>query len=245
MSRPASRARGSTAATCERSELAAGARAAGGRFAMVEVRVSDDVAAGRNRGLSRRRTASSTVGAIATARAADRDPGGHQQIMRTTREVAALVRCARSSDLPVTAATSRAGTRSTRGVREQAVSLVVLARYMQVLEPGASSAALAVQRSSTSTTAFLPAFMGARPDHQAHDAGVKIVGVTARLRDRASSTTADHRSGRRAGQPPRLGGRTCQRRGRDLEVAVLRPRPSGAHVEHRVLVHGRRTVVFD
>jgi formyltetrahydrofolate deformylase len=121
------------------------------------------------------------------------------------------------------------------------VTLVVLARYMQVLSAGFveqyPAAIVNIHHS------FLPAFMGARPYHQAHERGVKIVGVTAHY------ATAALDDGPIIDQDVvRVSHRDSvddlQRRGRDLEVAVL-ARAVRAHVEHRVLVHGRRTVVFD
>jgi formyltetrahydrofolate deformylase len=121
------------------------------------------------------------------------------------------------------------------------VTLVVLARYMQILSAGF------VARWPDSIInihhSFLPAFMGGRPYHQAHERGVKIVGVTAHY------ATAVLDDGPIIDQDVvRVSHRDAvedlQRRGRDLEVVVL-ARAVRAHVEHRVLVHGRRTVVFD
>jgi len=124
---------------------------------------------------------------------------------------------------------------------EQKPDLVVLARYMQILSAGFvdrwPSAIINIHHS------FLPAFMGGRPYHQAHERGVKIVGVTAHY------ATAELDDGPIIDQDVvRVSHRDAvedlQRRGRDLEVVVL-ARAVRAHVEHRVLVHGRRTVVFD
>jgi formyltetrahydrofolate deformylase len=85
--------------------------------------------------------------------------------------------------------------------------------------------------------------MGGRPYHQAHERGVKIVGVTAHY------ATAQLDDGPIIDQDVvRVSHRDSvddlRRRGRDLEVAVL-ARAVRSHVEHRVLVHGRRTVVFE
>jgi len=121
------------------------------------------------------------------------------------------------------------------------VTLVVLARYMQILSAGFvdrwPSSIINIHHS------FLPAFMGGRPYHQAHERGVKIVGVTAHY------ATAELDEGPIIDQDVvRVSHRDAvedlQRRGRDLEVVVL-ARAVRAPVEHRVLVHGRRTVVFD
>jgi formyltetrahydrofolate deformylase len=128
-----------------------------------------------------------------------------------------------------------------RVLRDHGVDLVVLARYMQILSPEFcdewSGRLINIHHS------FLPSFQGARPYHQAHERGVKIVGVTAHY---ATAVLDDgpiidqdvirvsHRDDVAA----------LQRKGRDLEVAVL-ARAVRAHIEHRTLIYGRRTVVFD
>jgi formyltetrahydrofolate deformylase len=144
--------------------------------------------------------------------------------------------------LPVTPDTKQEQERAVQTVlRQHGVTLVVLARYMQILSAEFvsrwPSAIINIHHS------FLPAFMGGRPYHQAHERGVKIVGVTAHY------ATAELDDGPIIDQDVvRVSHRDAvadlQRRGRDLEVAVL-ARAVRAHVEHRVLVHGRRTVVFD
>jgi formyltetrahydrofolate deformylase len=121
------------------------------------------------------------------------------------------------------------------------VNLVVLARYMQILSE--DLVARWPARIINIHHSFLPAFVGARPYHQAHERGVKIIGVTAHY------ATAELDDGPIIDQDVvRVSHRDSvddlRRRGRDLEVAVL-ARAVRAHVEHRVLVHGRRTVVFD
>jgi formyltetrahydrofolate deformylase len=123
---------------------------------------------------------------------------------------------------------------------EHAVDLVVLARYMQVLSPGFvdrwRNRVINIHHS------FLPAFVGARPYHQAHERGVKLIGVTAHY------ATEDLDEGPIIEQDvARVSHRDSVeelvRRGRDLEMVVL-ARAVRAHVEHRVLVYGRKTVVF-
>jgi formyltetrahydrofolate deformylase len=120
------------------------------------------------------------------------------------------------------------------------VDLVVLARYMQILSPSFTDAW--PNRIVNIHHSFLPAFVGARPYHQAHDRGVKIIGVTAHY------ATADLDEGPIIAQEVtpvshRDDVEDLIRKGRDLEVAVL-ARAVRAHVEHRVLVYGRKTVVF-
>ncbi|HEX6417109.1 MAG TPA: formyltetrahydrofolate deformylase [Acidimicrobiales bacterium] len=127
-----------------------------------------------------------------------------------------------------------------RVLRAHRVELVVLARYMQVL-----SAAFCDEWAARIINihhSFLPSFQGARPYHQAHQRGVKLIGVTAHY------ATAVLDDGPIIDQDVirvshRDGVDDLRRKGRDLEVAVL-ARAVRAHVEHRTLVYGRRTIVF-
>jgi formyltetrahydrofolate deformylase len=124
---------------------------------------------------------------------------------------------------------------------EHQIDLVVLARYMQVLSPAFCDEW--VGKAINIHHSFLPSFTGARPYHQAHERGVKLIGVTAHY------VTADLDEGPIIDQDViRVSHRDdvdeLRRKGRDLEVAVL-ARAVRAHVEHRTLVYGRRTVVFD
>ena len=120
------------------------------------------------------------------------------------------------------------------------VDLVVLARYMQILSPTLVEAFPA--RIINIHHSFLPAFIGANPYRQAHDRGVKIIGATAHYVTEELDegpildqevTRVTHRD-----SVPEL-----TRKGRDLETIVL-ARAVRAHLEHRVLVYGRKTVVF-
>jgi formyltetrahydrofolate deformylase len=128
-----------------------------------------------------------------------------------------------------------------RTLEDHRVGLVVLARYMQVLSPAFCDAWR--DRIVNIHHSFLPAFQGARPYAQAHDRGVKVIGVTAHY------ATAELDDGPIIDQDVlRVSHRDdvddLRRKGRDLEVAVL-ARALRAHASHRVLVYGRRTVVFD
>ncbi len=121
------------------------------------------------------------------------------------------------------------------------VELVVLARYMQVLSP--DFCGTWEHRIINIHHSFLPAFQGARPYHQAHDRGVKLIGVTAHY------ATAALDEGPIIDQDVlRVTHRDdiddLRRKGRDLEEAVL-ARAVRAHVTHHVLVYGNKTVVFD
>ena len=120
------------------------------------------------------------------------------------------------------------------------VDFVVLARYMQILSGGLISQ-LGVPIINIHHS-FLPAFIGARPYHQAYARGVKIIGVTAHY------ATAELDEGPIIDQDvARISHRDAVedliRKGRDLEKVVL-ARAIRAHVEHRVLVYGNKTVVF-
>jgi formyltetrahydrofolate deformylase len=120
------------------------------------------------------------------------------------------------------------------------VDQVVLARYMQILSPQIVDAY--PHRIINIHHSFLPAFIGANPYRQAHDRGVKLIGATAHY------VTADLDEGPIIDQETvRVTHRDdvamLTRKGRDLETIVL-ARAVRAHLEHRVLVYGRKTVVF-
>ncbi|TCK00264.1 formyltetrahydrofolate deformylase [Nocardia alba] len=118
---------------------------------------------------------------------------------------------------------------------------VVLARFMQVLPARLcehwAGRALNIHHS------FLPSFVGARPYHQAYARGVKLIGATCHY------VTAELDAGPIIEQDViRVDhaddARDMVRQGRDIERVVL-ARGLRWHLEGRVLVHGRRTVVFE
>jgi formyltetrahydrofolate deformylase len=126
-------------------------------------------------------------------------------------------------------------------LKQHAVELVVMARYMQVLSADflrqVGCPVINIHHS------FLPAFIGANPYRQAYERGVKLIGATAHY------ATEDLDEGPIIEQDViRIGHRDTVddlvRKGRDLEEIVL-ARAVRRHVEHRVLVYGRKTVVFD
>lgn len=126
-------------------------------------------------------------------------------------------------------------------LKDHRVELVVMARYMQILSGTfLSQVGCPVINIHHS---FLPAFIGANPYRQAYDRGVKIIGATAHY------ATDDLDEGPIIEQDVmRVGHRDTVddlvRKGRDLEEIVL-ARAVRRHVERRVLVYGRKTVVFD
>jgi len=124
---------------------------------------------------------------------------------------------------------------------EHGVDLVVLARYMQVLSAG--FVARWPQRIINVHHSFLPAFSGARPYHRAFARGVKLIGATSHY------ATADLDEGPIIEQDVvrvshRDGLDDLLQKGRDLEKVVL-ARAVRWHIDHRILVYERKTVVFD
>ena len=125
-------------------------------------------------------------------------------------------------------------------VDEYRVDLVVLARYMQVLSADVCERLRG--RIINIHHSFLPSFGGARPYHQAHARGVKLIGATAHY------VTADLDAGPiieqevarvdHAYSPEQLAAV-----GRDVEAGAL-ARAVRWHAEHRILPNGTKTVVF-
>ncbi len=125
-------------------------------------------------------------------------------------------------------------------VRETETDLVVLARYMQILSDGL--AANLAGRCINIHHSFLPGFKGAKPYHQAHERGVKLIGATAHY------VTSDLDEGPIIEQDvERISHRDTPddliRKGRDIERRVL-ARAVRHHLEDRVLLNGSKTVVF-
>jgi formyltetrahydrofolate deformylase len=120
------------------------------------------------------------------------------------------------------------------------IDVVVLARYMQVLSDTFTAAY--ANRVINIHHSFLPAFVGAKPYHQAHERGVKIIGATAHY------ATSELDQGPIIEQDvARVSHRhnidDLVRTGRDLEKIVL-ARAVRLHLEHRILVHANKTVIF-
>ncbi|GAB1434160.1 formyltetrahydrofolate deformylase [Sphaerotilus sulfidivorans] len=120
------------------------------------------------------------------------------------------------------------------------IDLVVLARYMQILSTELCQ--FLQGRAINIHHSFLPSFKGAKPYYQAHDRGVKLIGATAHY------VTADLDEGPIIEQDVERVDHTLSPEdftavGRDVECVVL-ARAVRWHVEHRVLLNGRKTVVF-
>ena len=143
--------------------------------------------------------------------------------------------------LPVTRATKmEAEAELWRLVQESRTELVVLARYMQVLSDGL--VAKLAGRCINIHHSFLPGFKGAKPYHQAHERGVKLIGATSHF------VTSDLDEGPIIEQDvERISHRDTPddlvRKGRDIERRVL-ARALRYWLEDRVLPNGSKTVVF-
>jgi formyltetrahydrofolate deformylase len=143
--------------------------------------------------------------------------------------------------IPVTPATKAdAETRLLELVEAPDAGLVVLARYLQILSDSLCRALAG--RAINIHHSFLPGFKGAKPYHQAHDRGVKLIGASAHY------VTADLDEGpiieqdvvrvTHADTPARL-----VEVGRDVERRVLSSAVR-AHADSRVFLSGHRTIVF-
>jgi formyltetrahydrofolate deformylase len=126
-------------------------------------------------------------------------------------------------------------------LEQHQIELIVLARYMQILSP--EFIASHPQRIINIHHSFLPAFVGAKPHHQAFERGVKLLGATAHyvteVLDDGPIIEQDvirisHRDSVR----------DLVQKGRDLEKIVL-SRAVGWHLEQRILLYANKTVVFD
>jgi formyltetrahydrofolate deformylase len=143
--------------------------------------------------------------------------------------------------LPITKETKPAQEAQIKAIVEATgAELVVLARYMQILSD--DLAAWLAGRCINIHHSFLPGFKGARPYHQAHARGVKLIGATAHY------VTADLDEGpiieqdvERISHHDRP--EDLVRKGRDIERRVL-ARAVAFHLDGRALVNGKKTVVF-
>lgn len=126
-------------------------------------------------------------------------------------------------------------------LRQHAVELVVLARYMQVLS--ARFVASYPRRIINVHHSFLPAFVGAKPYHGAYERGVKLIGATSHyVTEVLDEGPIIEQDVARISHRDRL--EDLISKGRDLEKVVL-SRAVRWHLEHRILCYGNKTVVFD
>jgi formyltetrahydrofolate deformylase len=125
-------------------------------------------------------------------------------------------------------------------VQRERIDLVVLARYMQILSN--EMCEFLAGRAINIHHSFLPSFKGARPYYQAHERGVKLIGATAHY------VTSDLDEGPIIEQDVARADHTLDPEaltalGRDVENLVL-ARAVKWHVEHRILLNHKKTVVF-
>jgi formyltetrahydrofolate deformylase len=143
--------------------------------------------------------------------------------------------------LPVSAATRQdAEARLMDIAGDTQAELIVLARYMQILSP--SMCTQYAGRIINIHHSFLPGFKGAKPYHEAHRRGVKLIGATAHY------VTADLDEGPIIEQAVERADHTMSPDdlaaiGRDVESITL-ARAVKLHIEHRVFVNGSKTVVL-
>ncbi|HAU21375.1 MAG TPA: formyltetrahydrofolate deformylase [Erythrobacter sp.] len=143
--------------------------------------------------------------------------------------------------LPVSKETKPAREAQVRAIADETdAELIVLARYMQILSD--EQAAHFSGRCINIHHSFLPGFKGAKPYHQAHARGVKMIGATAHYvtndLDEGPIIHQDVEPITHAESPADL-----VRKGRDIERRVL-SEAVRLHLEERVLLNGSRTVVF-
>ena len=143
--------------------------------------------------------------------------------------------------LPVTKETKRDQEEQLKLLIEDLnVDLVILARYMQILSDDVAS--LLEGRCINIHHSFLPGFKGAKPYHQAHARGVKIIGATAHYvtaaLDEGPIIEQDIERISHRDTPEEL-----VRKGRDIERRVL-ARAVRYHLDDRVMLNGETTVVF-
>lgn len=125
-------------------------------------------------------------------------------------------------------------------LHEYQIDLVVMARYMQVLSE--TFVKEYAGRVINIHHGFLPAFQGAKPYHQAYERGVKLIGATAHYAtadlDEGPIIEQDVERVRHDNSPHDL-----VMIGKDIERLVL-ARAVKAHIEHRIILSGRRAIVF-
>ena len=143
--------------------------------------------------------------------------------------------------VPVTAATkAQAEARQYEIIEAEGAELVVLARYMQILSD--EMCRKLAGRAINIHHSMLPSFKGAKPYHQAHERGVKVIGATAHY------VTSDLDEGPIIEQDVTRvehqdTAENLVARGKDTESRVLASAVKW-HSEHRVLLNGHKTVIF-
>lgn len=144
--------------------------------------------------------------------------------------------------IPVTSATKgEAEQKALELLQSYEVDVIVLARYMQILSPSFVSAYK--NRIINIHHSFLPAFVGAKPYHQAFERGVKIIGATSHYvtEDLDQGPIIEQDVTRVTHQDSVA---DMIQKGKNLERLVL-SRAVKLHLEHKILVFGNKTIVFE
>ena len=126
-------------------------------------------------------------------------------------------------------------------VESYGIDTVVLARYMQIIPPNMCENYAG--RLINIHHSFLPSFIGAKPYHQAHTRGVKLIGATCHyVTQELDAGPIIEQEVIRVNHAKSI--EDLKRLGRDVEKITL-SRGLRYHLEDRVLIHGNKTVVFD
>jgi len=126
-------------------------------------------------------------------------------------------------------------------LRKNNIELIVLARYMQVLS--ADFIKQHPQQIINIHHSFLPAFVGAKPHHQAFQRGVKLIGATAHyVTEVLDDGPIIEQNVARISHRDTV--EDLVQKGRDLEKLVL-SRAVRWHIENRILLYGNKTVIFE
>jgi len=127
-------------------------------------------------------------------------------------------------------------------LRDHEIDLVILARYMQVLSPE-FIATYPSDRIINIHHSFLPAFIGGHPHQRAFERGVKLIGATSHyVTEILDDGPIIEQDVARISHRDTLD--DLIQKGRDLERAVL-SRAVRWHIENRILLYGKKTVIFD
>jgi formyltetrahydrofolate deformylase len=126
-------------------------------------------------------------------------------------------------------------------LRKNSIDLIVLARYMQVLSTGFIRHY--PQQIINIHHSFLPAFVGAKPHHQAYERGVKLIGATAHyVMEVLDDGPIIEQGVARISHRDTL--EDLVEKGRDMERVAL-SRAVRWHIENRILLYGYKTVIFE
>lgn len=144
--------------------------------------------------------------------------------------------------IPVTAETKQEAEKKQKAILEKnEIDLILLARYMQIISP--HFVHLYKNRIINIHHSFLPAFIGAKPYHQAFERGVKIIGATSHyVTEELDQGPIIEQDVTRISHRDSI--EQLVRKGKDLEKWVLCAAVR-LHLEHKVLVFNNKTILFD